>query len=92
MSRPAPRSEGITIAIEQCNKEILNNFHESVNVEFPEPIIIEAPDGYGVHYRDGHELTTAGVNKVEARCTYLKNGKISWLELAGKVIDVNYER
>jgi len=62
------------MAIDFCNADVKDNFHESVEIEFPTPLTYENDNFYFVHYKDGKEVITGGgTTKVDIRCTINKN-------------------
>jgi len=73
------------MAVNFCNAEIKNHFHDSVKIQFPEPLIFENDNAYFIHYKDKHKLITGdGANRVDVRCTILKSSyEIILLTIAG---------
>ena len=73
-------------AIETCNGEIKNNFHKSVKIEFPKPIVSENNSFYFIHYKGDRKLITGnGTTRVDVRCTINKSTNIiTFLNVAGK--------
>lgn len=73
-------------AVTACNDAIKDNFHSSVQIEFPNPIIKANANAYFVHYKDGSKLITGGgTNRVDARCTVWKDSnEVVGLTVAGK--------
>lgn len=74
------------MAITACNNAITENFHSSVEIEFPKPIIRANKNAYFVHYKDSSRLITGGgTNRVDARCTVWKGSyEVVGLTIAGK--------
>ena len=73
-------------AITFCNSEIKDNFHSSVAIKFPTPIVTENDNFYFVHYKGNQKLITGdGSTRVDARCTIHKSSyTITYLNVAGK--------
>ncbi len=81
-------------AITFCNSEIKDNFHSSVTIQFPAPIVKENDDFYFVHYRGSQQLLTGNGNtRVDARCTIHKSSyTITYINVAGKDKTKPYDR
>jgi len=82
------------MAITFCNSEIKDNFHSSVKIQFPAPIVTENDAFYFVHYKEAHKLITGNGNtQVDARCTIHKSSyTITYINIAGKDKTKPYDR
>jgi len=72
--------------IDKCKDDLTSNFHKSVDIDFPNPLVYDNDEFMFVHYKDDYKITTGDGNIFfDVRCTIHKKTKIiTFMNINGK--------